>query len=181
MLMNEWALYPVFVATGLSVLGWAYYIRREHDAAHPVELSKFAVRNRANTVYYRTFMWLCPLLFAVTGLWYVWPSLRSPFVVLLWLLSCVFCMLAGVFLPRGGWRERLHDMFAYGMGLAMLALAFGAAWSIPRFSVLAWLVALAMAVIAIVGPHRRSQYIFYEVAFIYLSHFTMILIALAVK
>ena len=177
--MNRLVFCPVFVATALSVGGWAYFVWREHDAAHPVELSKLAVRNRANAIYYRTFMWLCPLLFAITGWWHVAPRVDNILLVALWLISCSCCMLAGVFLPKGGKPERLHDIFAYAMGLAMLALAFVAAWAVSSIAV--WFVAFAMAAIAITGPRLRHHYIFYELGFIYLSHASMVLITLAVR
>ncbi|MFZ1249409.1 MAG: hypothetical protein WAQ24_03740 [Candidatus Saccharimonadales bacterium] len=176
--MNDWTLYPVFVATTLSVGGWAYFVWREHDAAHPVELSKLAVRNRANATYYRILMWLCPLLFAITGWWYVAPRVGNTLLVAMCLISCGCCMLAGVFLPKGGKPERLHDIFAYTMGFAMLLLAFVAAWVVPKYSLAMWLVALTMTILAIAGPRLRHHYIFYELGFIYLSHLSMILITL---
>jgi hypothetical protein len=29
--MNDWAFWPVFVATVLSVVGWSYFLWREHE------------------------------------------------------------------------------------------------------------------------------------------------------
>jgi hypothetical protein len=179
--MNSWALYSVFVATVLSVGGWSYFVWREHDAVHPVELSMLAVRNKANATYYRTFMWLCPPLFAITGWWYVAPRVHNGLLVALWLISCGCCMLAGVFLPRAGKQEQLHDIFAYTMGIAMLALAFVAAWAVPKYSLAMWFVAFTMAAVAIAGPRLRHHYIFYELGFIYFSHLSMVLVTFAVS
>jgi hypothetical protein len=88
-------------------------------------------------------------------------------------------MLAGVFLPRDGREEIWHNIFAYTMGFAMLGLASSSVLVLPKLTSVAAIIAVSMAAVAIIGPRRRRHYIFYELAFIFLSHASMIIIALA--
>ncbi|QQS18820.1 hypothetical protein IPL68_02015 [Candidatus Saccharibacteria bacterium] len=143
--------------------------------------SKLALRSDANAHYYRTLMWLCPILFGLTGLVFVAPRLHNWIIITLIMTTVLCCMVAGVFLPRGGLEEILHNIFAYTMGVAMLGLALVSALVLPKYTIVAGIIATVMAAIAIVGPRHRRHYIFFELAFIFLSHGSMILIALSIR
>lgn len=179
--MASWALYPVFIATFLSVTGWIYFMWRWHDVDRHTPLSIRATRSRAHATYYRTLMLACPLLFTITALWFVAPRTTNIALVVLWLIATISCIFTGIFLPTDSHREKmLHDVFAYTMAAAMLVLAYTAAITLPSFSVVLWLTATTMTLIALVGTHRKNHYVLYEMGFIFLSHFSMIIITLTV-
>lgn len=180
--MNNWAFYPVFVATAISMAWWTYFAWREHDPAHPVELSKFALRSKWHATAYRIFMFLCPPLFGLTGIYYVALRIEDVFALTLWMVCVLGCMFAGTFLPRGGWQTVLHNIGAYSMAVAMLGLPIRLAMLLPQASVVLSIITVLMVVCIAMGSLiRRRHYVFYEVGFIFLSHISMIVAALAVN
>lgn len=89
-------------------------------------------------------------------------------------------MMAGIFLPTHGREKLLHTFFAVIMGLAMLALVVAGAIVAPRYHAVLWLIFVVMAALAIIGPRQKRHYIVYELDFMFLSHVSMVVIALAV-
>lgn len=177
--MNEWTLYPVWIATALSIVGWLYFVHREYAVDRPTTLSDLSTRSRKTRLYFRTLMLVCPLLFAITGLWFVHCRLENTTITALWLTTIFCCMMAGIFLPTHGREKLLHTFSAVIMGLAMLALAAAGAVIVPRYNAVLWLIFVVMAALAIIGPRQKRHYIMYELGFIFLSHVSMVVIALA--
>lgn len=145
-----------------------------------IELSKLAVSSRLNNVGYRIFMFLCPVLFAITGLLYVAPRLHDVVAIVLWMISVGGCIIAGIFMSQGGWRSILHNIGAYAMGIAMLGLAVRLAIVSPGLNKALWAISFIMVLLAFVGKVlQRKYYVIYEIGFIFLSHISMILVTVA--
>lgn len=65
------------------------------------------------------------------------------------------------------------------MGVGMLAMAYLFWLSLPRFVELEAVIAFAMTLSAILTLSDRKHYILYELSFIFLSHISILVAALA--
>lgn len=175
--MNYWALYPAVLGTFLSIILWGLFVSREHTVGRPVTLSELGVER--NVKYFRLILWICGPLFGLTAIFYIIPQLHSAVVSAL-LLGIIFLELfAGVFLPVNSRGRTLHNIVAYTMGLVMFLGGIGFALVLPRFNLLELAFVFAMFVCSIGMAVHRRHYIFYELIFIFLSHFTIVTAALA--
>ncbi len=175
--MNEWSFYPVFVGTFLSIVLWLRFVVREHSIGTQITLSELGANRNAN--YFRFVLWLCGPLFGLTAIFYIFPRIGSPLVGLLIITTIVLELLVGMFLPLNKRHKSLHELIAYGMGLCMFASALGLAFTLPRFGWLQAIFVVAMIACAIGMAVNKRHFIFYEVAFIFISHFTMITAAVS--
>lgn len=179
--MNNWAFYPVFIGTIISIFGWVIFVRREHDAANPATLSELAARKRESIRYFRLVLWVCGPLFGLTALLFIAPRLQLPVLTALMLLMVGLEMLVGVFPPTDKHRKTIHEIVAYAMAAVMALTGVMLALSLPRFAWTEWLLVGLLLVCSAVVVSRRTVFIFYELGFIFMSHMTLIVAALALR
>ena len=177
--MNNWAVYPAFIATCLSMWLWLRFVRAEHDSKAPMTLSELGTSK--NSRYFRAVLWICGPLFGVTILFYIAPRLDNIFVIVPLIGTVALEILTGVFLPRGKVERALHEVSAYGMAFFMLTSVIATALVIPRFAWIQWVLAVLMFSAAFLAIISRNRFIYYELCFIFLSHITILVAALAVR
>ena len=177
--MDSWAFYPVFVGTIISIIGWVAFVRREHDAMNPATLSMLAARKRENIRYFRLILWVCGPLFGLTAIFFIAPHLQLPFLTSVLILMVGLEMLVGVFPPVDKMQKMIHEIIAYAMALSMAVAGVMLALSLPRFGWMEWLLVGLMLVCATFAVSRRTAFIFYELGFIFMSHITLVVAALA--
>lgn len=170
--MSEWSLYPAIIGTCLSVWLWLRFVVRNHDKESPMTLSELGAQTDAR--YFRFVLWLCGPLFGITIVFYLGPRIASPWIVYSLVLVVLFEVLAGVFLPRTTRGKVLHGIAAYGMAICMFVSAVGLALSLQALSWALWLLVAAMLVCAIMAGLRHGRFLVYELAFIFLSHISMV-------
>ena len=88
-------------------------------------------------------------------------------------------MLVGVFPPVDKMQKMIHEIIAYAMALSMAVAGVMLALSLPRFGWMEWLLVGLMLVCATFAVSRRTAFIFYELGFIFMSHITLVVAALA--
>ena len=176
--MPEWAFYPVFIGTFLSIVLWTRFVVREHSIGVRITLSELGAQRNAN--YFRFVLWLCGPLFGLTMLFYIFPKLDSPLVSSLLTVTVLLELLVGVYLPVNKRDRFLHECIAYSMGALMFISTVGLTLVLPK---LAWLEGsfVILLLLCMTGMLvNRRHFIFYEVSFIFISHFSMVVATIAV-
>lgn len=179
--MTPWTFYPVFIGAALSFAGWMYLILKKHDKARPRTLSELAADEHA-LGYFRTVLWACGTLFALTLFLFIAPNIRHGLFVFIAGAGVIISeMLLGVFPARGRY-DSLHNALSYFMGFAMGLLALGFATSLRRVYVpIEAVFTCAIAVLGIAAMLDRPRFIYYEMPFIFLSHISIVVAALALR
>jgi hypothetical protein len=183
--MHPFSFYTIFVGTIISVISLTYIARKEHNPNQPKTLSEIAAQKKHILLFFRLIVWGCGLLFAVTVLYYILPRIGTShhdllFGVYLFTIACE--LLLGLFAARDSLEKTLHEIFAYGMGVGLLLTAVLFAISLNGiYSQLEYLLTFVMVILCIMAIVDKKRFIFYELPFIYLSHFTIIIATVALS
>lgn len=178
--MTALIIWPAFVATAISILGWINFIYKEHDNLSPRTLSELGAGSAETLAYFRTVLWICGPLFGITMYFYVIPLIKyGPYHALAWSITLLGEILLGVF-PAMGKTRPLHDSLAMLMGLGMLATSYLCWLSLqgkPKYLELC--IAIVMTILAAYTVTRQKNFIVSELSFIFLSHCSILIAALA--
>lgn len=180
--MQSWTFYSAFIGTSISIVAWTYLALKEHLTHIPRTLSELASEKPQALRYYRIVLWTCGPLFAVTTLGFIVP--RVAYTVPVGIacgLTIMAELLVGVFPAQRG-RITIHDIIAGVMGLSMIASAYLFAWSLHGFYTNAEMVfTIFMTLLALLCLIDRKRYLFYELPFIFLAHFSVLIAAIALR
>lgn len=177
--MNHWTFYPVFIATLISIVGLGRLAAREHNRDMPRNLSQLAAAEQRLLVRFRNILVICGVLFAITVFGFIVPRMTDIWVAIFGGLMIGGELLAGL-IPARGKTVLLHNGLAQVMALGMFGLAL--LFWINLEGVYAWLeLALlgSMVVMGILTLLDRRRYIIYELGYIYLSHTSILVAAIA--
>lgn len=180
--MLSWTFYPAFVGTLISVMAWTYLARKEHLAHIPRTLSELAAEKPEALKYYRIVLWVCGPLFAITMFGFIVERIAHPFIVS---ISCGLAIATEMtigFFPAQRGRITIHDIIAAVMGAAMIGSAYVFAWSLRGgYIAIELAFAVSMSILGIFCIIDRKRYLFYELPLIYISHFSILVAAFAVR
>ena len=133
----------------------------------PRTLSELAAEKPEALRYYRTVLWICGPLFAVTAYAFVLPRITHPlFVGIAWTLIILPEMIIGFF-PAQRCKITPHDIIAGMIGTSMIAAGY--------------IFALCMSLLGVLCAVNRKRYLLYELSLIYISHFSILVEALALR
>lgn len=172
--------YPAFLAAIISIIGLGRIAYAEHDRTQPRTLSELAAAQDHLLRKFQKILWLCGTLFAITmyGLLIPRTSYALP-ITLGWSLEYICEILAG-FIPAHGNTLRLHDLLARGMSAGMLILAYAFCWSTDgAYASTEIGIAIAMSIAATLTFIDKKRFLLYELAFIFLSHISILVALLA--
>ena len=180
--MPVWTFYPAFAGAIISMIALTRIAWHEHDRDQPRTLSELAAAEARLLKQFRNVLWLCGSLFAITAYWFIVPRINhAPWVIFAWSLTFAPEMLLAR-IPERGKTRRLHDLLAEAMGAGMLLLAF-VFWRNLHgtYADGELAIALVMSALAVLTVLDRRRFIFYELPFIYWSHFSLLVAALALR
>lgn len=165
------ALATVTSIASLSRLAYIW-----HDAAAPKSLSELAAVQDRLLNHFQKVLWTCGTLFAVA----VYGAIAPNFIHGVWLsIAWTVTYLGDVLLaavPMRGKTVLLHTLYAQAMALGMWGMAWVFFWGFTGwFKVVALGIVIAMMLLALLTFADKRRYIFYELAFLYLSHVSIIL------
>lgn len=179
--MQSWAFYPAFLGAFLSVLGWLYLAVNKHDHTNPRTLSILAAEE-GKLGYFRAVIWVCGTLFALTLFLYITPKLHAwPFATISAACMIIGEMLLGVF-PASGRTIKAHNILGYAMSIAMACLALSYALRLHgQYADTEVAFTISIAILGALAVFDRKHFIYYELPFIFLSHFSILVAALALR
>lgn len=179
--MLSWTFYPAFLGTVISVSGLSR-IALLHDNDHPHTLSELAAAEQHLLRQFRTILWTCGLLFAITMYWFIGPRVPHPF----WIEAAWTVELGGNWLaaliPARNKTLVVHNVLAQTMAVGMLALAYGFWWDLSgRAEVIELMLAVSITVFTLLTFLDKRRFIVYEMLLIFFSHFSILVAAIALR
>jgi len=181
--MSELTFFAAFLGTFLSVTFLTSLTYREHNPELPRTFSALVAQNKKLVNWFRAASAICPTLCSVTIYFLIVPNVRygvALFVV--WSICYASELLLALFPERGTIEKQLHGFFAYSMGLTMLVTAFILALTLSDgYRTFEIGVTVGMLVLGVLTQLDRKRFIFYELAFIYSSHASILIAAIALK
>ncbi|HSW74600.1 MAG TPA: hypothetical protein VLG16_01890 [Candidatus Saccharimonadales bacterium] len=180
--MPPLVFYPAFIGTFISVVAWTYLAYKEHLPHLPRTLSELAAEKAETLRYYRTILWVCGPLFAVTLYLFIVPRIASSLLAgVIGSFTIIPELLIGYFPAKRG-KITAHDIIAGTMGAGMITLAYMFAWDLyGLYSLTELVLAIVISALGILCIANRKRYLFYELPLIYLPHFSILVAALALK
>jgi hypothetical protein len=177
------SFYAAFLAVFLSVIGNGYLVLRTYDARRQRPLCKLAIESNKALNYFRTVLWSCGILFAITLFYFIVPRIEHrSYVLLAWVVTFICEMAMGVFSARGTIELRIHNFFSSIMAVGMFALALVFAVSLHgTFAKTEVSVAVVMFILGILALVHYQRYLFYELPYVFLSHVTILVAAVALR
>ncbi len=180
--MHKWTFYPVFIATIVSVVGLSRLAIQEHASEDPLTLSALAAAEQSLLKHFRNILLFCGVLFGVTVFGFIVP--RSSEVLLVTIFGALMIggeLLAGC-IPARNNTLVIHNVLAQIMGAGMLGLAFTFWVSLEKpFSFIEAFFSLGMSLFGAMTLLDKKRYIKYELAFIFTSHFSIVVAAIALR
>jgi hypothetical protein len=183
--MQPLSFYTAFIGTVISIVCWINLFVKEHNPKDPLTLSELAASKIKSLRYFRIVLWTCTTLFGITMFFYILPRINnkvSTQLLIVFLFSIICYFLLGVFAARGKVENILHNIFADGIALGGIVGTFilqkylSSPYKEAEITLL-----LAMIVLSILALSDKKRYIIYELQFIFASHFTIIVAALALR
>lgn len=175
-------LLSALLATAISVIALSRIAYKEYDGARPITLSEMAASRQPLLAHFRRILVLCGTLFAVTMYLYVGPQAsHSGWIIVAWTMT-YFGELSLAIVPAHKGTMRLHNIFGLAMASGMLAMAYLFSLELSGyyriFELLIFIVMTAMGVSMIID---KKHFIFYELGFIFLSHISIVIVAVALR
>ena len=175
--------YAAFLGTFLAITILTYIAWKEHHPDQPRSLSALVAQRKQLVNWFRVVTTVVSTLFAVTIYFFITPKVQYGAVLfVVWTISWFSDLLLALFPQRGTIERQLHSFFAYTMasGFVVMAVIFIICFS-GGYRVLEVGITVSMLIFAALAQLDRKRFIFYELPFIYLSHFSILIAALAVR
>ena len=174
-------LYPAMIATIISMVGLSYFAYRRHNSAQPRTLSQLATTSAGSLWQFRLILWVCSVLFGITLLFSIAPVARlGGLIAIAGLTMCLSEIILAIIPAKNHWPNLFHNLFGYLMGVAMFALvvlfwaSLGGIARLIEGTLGGLMVAAFGAMLA-----DRPRFIRYELAYIYLSHVSIVVVGAA--
>lgn len=183
MKMSELIFSAAFVGTFLSVTLLTYLAWMEHHPDHPRSFSQLVAQTKELVRWFRVVSAVVASLFAVTIYFFVVPNIRYDAVLfVIWSVYYISELSLAVFPERGTIERQLHSLSAYSMALAMLATTFIFVLSFSGgVRVLEAAILAGMLILGVFTRLDNKRFLFYEMPFIYLSHVSILVAAIALR
>lgn len=180
--MTNWTAYAAFIATAISIVGLSRLAIQGHLKETPRTLSELAAAEQVLLVRFRNILIVCGLLFGVTVFGFLTPhSANAPLIALFGSLMIGGELLASL-IPDRNKTKFIHAAMAQIMAVGMLGLAF-LFWFGTKGTYY-WIemsLAILMCGLGALTWFDKKNYIFYELGFIFCSHFTILIAVIALS
>jgi hypothetical protein len=168
------------LATVISITGLTYIVIKNQDKTTDRTLSKIGIISKKTEKEFAVILLVCGLLFAVAMQFYILPYIDAGiFLLIVWYVTIV-TELSLAFLPASyGWKLKVHNFVSFSMATSMWMLTGAiAVFTNGIFAIITSVILLAMFVLALLAGVKRHNFVYYELPYIFLSHISVILLAL---
>lgn len=174
------AFYAAFLGTIGSIAAHGYLAVSKHSYENPKSLSELAAAESHLLVRFRWTVLGFSTLLAITVYWFIAPkNAYGTLQSLAWSLEYVAGFLMAV-IPAKDKLLPIHNFFAQTMAVGMLALACLFLPALDGYYFILGLVSvLAMVGFGVATFLDKRHYIVHELSFIFISHITICIAALA--
>jgi hypothetical protein len=181
--MSNWTFYPIFAGTLVSLLGLTRIavLTQQNNTRHQ-SLSELAASDDKLLSHFRSILIICGVLFAITTFGFIAPRSNDHSLVYIFGALMIGGELLASLIPAKGNCLKLHLMLALIMALGMFGLS--ATFWLKQAGALSNIEAVFTAILGIsctLSVADRSRYLIYELVFIFSSHFSLLVAAVALK
>jgi hypothetical protein len=180
--MQFWMSYPAFIGTTISIIGLSRLVFKEYVSELPGTLSELAAAEQSLLRHFRNTLLICDILFAITVFGFIAPRSSYPLLVVSFGILMIGGELLASLLPARDKTMVAHLVTAHIMALGMLGLVFTFWAGLDGFySSLEMLLAFVMCAAALLTISDKKHYLAYELTFIFASHFSVVVAAIALS
>jgi len=177
--MTNWTFYPVFIGTLISVTGLTRIAFKNHLPLR--SLSELAAAEQTVLAHFRNILIVCDALFAITVFGFIVPRIAQATAVATFGVLMIGGELLVSLLPARDKTLRVHNALAQIMAIGMLGLAFLFSLELHRYQSIEAIGLLIMCVMALLTFADKKRYIAYELAYIFSSHLSLLIAAIALR
>lgn len=180
----SWTFYPVFFGTAISIASLSHFAVTQRGNLKTRTLSELATTEQKLLVRFRNILLFCGSLFAISMFGFIVPRAPHALPVLVLGIGMMTGELLVGIIPAQNSTRRLHESLAALMGASMLILPFVFWYSFTgAYKLSEALLALSMlALLSLMASDTyRKNFVTYELAFIFLSHISIVVAALALR
>ncbi len=176
------ALCACIIGTVGSIVSLTLLAKREHALEKGKTLSELGARSDKTLREFRIILWTCGLLFAFALYGLILPSLDFNFFLTVTTSIVIVCeLLLGFFPARQGLSLKIHNLVAFAMGLGMLMLTTAFVFQLSGVAMAIEIVIFGlMFAFGLLGLRHRHHFLYFELPFIFLSHISIFVAAIAV-
>lgn len=176
------SFYTVFIGTILSIVSLSYLAIKEYKSGESRTLSELGGLHDQALQQFRAILWICGTLFTITMLFFIAPRLQSPFMYVIWLATYACEVLLGIFPAHKGIKGKLHNIFAFTMAAGFLITSIYFTLRLDGiYQTIMWVILVIFTILALLALADKKRFLFYELAFIYLSHISICVAALSLR
>jgi hypothetical protein len=179
--MTNWTFYPIFIATLVSITGLTIIAARGHDKERPRTLSELAAAEQELFEHFRYVLLFCGALFAITVFGFIVPGVSHPILVVVFGTLMIGGEMLAAIIPARNKTTTIHNIMAQIMAVGMLGLACAFWASLQRHSIFEGALTLLMCGLAVSTLLDKKRYLIYELGFIFSSHFSILVAAIALR
>jgi hypothetical protein len=176
----SWTLYPAFLATLISIFCLSRLAQNEYNRTIPQTLSELAAAEQSLLVRFRNILFVCGVLFAITVFGFIAVRAEQTGWIIVFGSLMVGGELLASLVPA---RDRLvttHNVLAHIMAIGMLGLAVAFTIVLTGIFAVAEIVFVGlMGMFGVLSILDKRRYIVYELAFIFSSHVSILIAAIA--
>ncbi len=144
-----------------------------------ITLSHIATLDKERIKYFRLILWICGPLFLLTTVLFIAPRINSAAYAQLWIVIVLTEILLGAILPTTKQNSLVHNFFAYLMAIGMFVSVLILIFTQIQYSEVLIVVAILMLIAAILMFIKRNKYVYFELAYIFLSHISVLIAVLS--
>lgn len=181
--MSNLAFLSGFLGTFLSITLLTWLAWKEHNPSRPRSFSQLVAQTKTLVNWFRVVSATVATLFAVCMYFFVIPNIHySAVLFIVWSVYYISELLLAVFPERGTIEKQLHSFFAYCMASAMLATTIVFIFSFSgQVRLLEVAILICMLLLGVLTRVDSKRFLYYEMPFIYLSHASILVAAIALK
>ncbi len=175
-------MYPAFIATAISMFELSRLTLVNHNKEQPRTLSALAVTEPKVLSRFRNILLLCGILFAITMFGFYAPFSNYVLPAIFFSGLMIGGEVTTAIVPASGKTVRLHRISAKVMALGMFGLAYLFYFDTTgTYAQVELYIALIMTLLVPLTFLDKKRFVFYELAFIFLSHVSILIAVLAVS
>jgi hypothetical protein len=180
--MEMFALICGVLGIALSSLGILGFTVREHRAEKRRTLSELAAKDKKTLKEFRIILWTCGSLISVMVYLLIVPNISNGQWLALFYTVVIMSELTLAVVPaRDNKLGKIHDALAYAMGTGMLLLALAFSLTLPGvFAFIEYMLLFGMLIMCGLALKYWHYFLYFELPFIFISHLTILVAALAV-
>lgn len=182
--MATWTFYPLFLGATVSIIALSRFAITQRANLKTRTLSELATTEEKLLVRFRNILLFCGPLFAITMFGFIVPRAPHPLPVFVLSLGIIIGEILAGAIPAHKGTRKIHESLAGLMGVSMLILPYVFWFSFEvgyRVGEAGLAIFMTILAVLLMSDTYRKNFVVNELLFIFASHISIVLAALAVR